>query len=171
MAKMTIYVPDDLKSRMDAAEGVPWSPLACRAFEAKLAEIITQRGTKDMREVIARLKADKATHEDESTARGRVLGKAWAKECAKVVELERIAEALRDRDWYQFFAGDSAYGPGERFAFMVLGDGPSGNLDRDDAAAFLEMAGIEGEDTSNEALLQGFADAADDVWQAVSNEI
>ena len=33
------YVPDDLKRRMDEAEGVNWSPLACGAFEAKLAEI------------------------------------------------------------------------------------------------------------------------------------
>ncbi len=44
MAKMTIYVPDELKGRMDEVEGVNWSPLACQAFESKLAQVITKRG-------------------------------------------------------------------------------------------------------------------------------
>jgi hypothetical protein len=36
---MTIYVPDALRRRMDAAAGTNWSSLACRAFEARLAEL------------------------------------------------------------------------------------------------------------------------------------
>jgi hypothetical protein len=48
MARANISIPDDLRHRMDEVEGerINWSALACQAFESKLAEIITKRGSR-----------------------------------------------------------------------------------------------------------------------------
>ena len=97
MASMNIYIPDALKRRMDAVEGVNWSPLACRAFEIKLAELITKRGAKDMDDVVARLKALKANTDDELTKAGREHGRAWASNTADKPELELLAAHMKAR--------------------------------------------------------------------------
>jgi hypothetical protein len=54
MAKMTVYVPDDLKRRMDEVEGANWSAVACEAFDAKLANTISTRRAKPMSETMSR---------------------------------------------------------------------------------------------------------------------
>src|SRR5258708_2436795 len=114
MAKMTIYVPDGLKRRMDEAAAVNWSPLACRAFELKLAEIITAEGAKNMRDVIVRLRAEMAVDEVASKSRGRLLGESWAKNVARPAELKRL-ESLESIWWEDFPFGEMAQGIGELF--------------------------------------------------------
>jgi hypothetical protein len=47
MARMNLYVPDDLKKRMDALGGVAWSPLACKAFAAFLDKSGEPKSTAD----------------------------------------------------------------------------------------------------------------------------
>ena len=61
MAKMTIYVPDDLKRRMDEFDGVNWSPLAYHAFESEVDRTHQSRGElKTMDDVITRLRASES---------------------------------------------------------------------------------------------------------------
>jgi hypothetical protein len=51
---MNIWVPDDLKRRMDKVKkaGVNWSQVASRAFEVKLGEIAAQKEKKAMSDVV-----------------------------------------------------------------------------------------------------------------------
>jgi hypothetical protein len=178
MAKMTIYLPDKLKARMDAVEGVNWSPLAARAFEAKLAEIITLKGAKEMDDVIARLKASKAKTDDASTIRGREAGREWAKDHAEAAELERL-ESYTEGDfgtgwtwseWLNDPGPDSeAFGKDHYLAAAVSGD--ADNFDRADGENFWEFVGASDEETSSGAFLVGFVEGALEVWSKVKDEV
>src|SRR4051794_17293907 len=93
--RTTISVPAELKARMEAAaEQVNWSAVACQAFEAKLAEIITRRGPRDMNDAITRLRESKRRADEAAESEGSEDGRRWAMEEAEAVELERL-EALR----------------------------------------------------------------------------
>jgi predicted transcriptional regulator len=57
MARMNIYVSDDLKERMDnTAESANWSQVACNAFEVELGEI-AKRQKKALKAAETELKA------------------------------------------------------------------------------------------------------------------
>src|SRR5262249_28953989 len=97
MARMTVYIPDDLKARMDKTrEEVNWSQLACAAFERQLCDIASRKARKDMDDVIERLRASKQS----SGYGGRFkvgfdVGQEWARETAEASELENL-ERLRE---------------------------------------------------------------------------
>src|SRR5260370_8114024 len=77
--RTTITIPSDLKARMDAiGEEVNWSAVASRAFEARLAEIISKRGAKKMEDVVTRLRASKNKAQDEAKTRGIEAGEERA---------------------------------------------------------------------------------------------
>ena len=105
MARMNISVPDDVKSRMDAAEEpVNWSAVASRAFEIELGEIAKRKQEKDMSDVIARLRASKLENTDEEYKTGQAYGRQWAEQAAEYAELKRLAVADESRsrdnwDW------------------------------------------------------------------------
>jgi hypothetical protein len=105
--RTTISIPASLKARMDAAtEEINWSAVAAHAFEARLAEIITKRGAKDMQEVIARLKASKAKSDDATQHEAEGAGRQWAMNQAEAIWLQRLAENRRsgsDWDWEGMF--------------------------------------------------------------------
>src|SRR4051812_46380765 len=111
MARINVSISDDLKRRMDevddGGERVNWSALASQAFEAKLAEIITKRGAKNMRDVIARMRALKNTggRGDGDQSRGREAGTNWAKNTADPSQLERLDELINGVD-EDYFAHD-----------------------------------------------------------------
>ena len=91
MAKMTIYVNDDLKTRMDAVEeSVTWSAIASRAFEIEIGEVAKRKQEKDMSTVIDRLRASKLVHEGQEYKDGHAHGKWWAEVCADYGELDRL---------------------------------------------------------------------------------
>jgi hypothetical protein len=172
MAKVNIYVTEDLKRRMDQAEGVNWSPLACRAFEAKLAELITQRGAKDMQDVIMRLRASAAKSSDEAHAVGLESGRAWAMGKAEAHELRRLATADDTFDWDDYFVGGSGngYGDDENLYFLIE---PHSTGDRVAARDFWEAVGrgdIEGV-TSSPKFLKGFVAGALEVWREVEDQL
>lgn len=92
MPKVTLYVSDDLKARMDAAgEVANWSALAQQAF---LKAVLTQAVSKDgsnMSGVVERLRASKERIEARDREAGKTRGTEWAKQDAEWDELERVA--------------------------------------------------------------------------------
>jgi hypothetical protein len=184
-ARTTITVPPDLKARMEAVEeSVNWSAIACQAFEQKLAQITKRRGARDMKEVVARLRASKERVGNELYRRGIEVGKAWAMNHAEADELARLSEFYRECEssswgWDGFFAlpeSASAYGNGERIAFAILGEDYDGV--RTAAEEFWDRATEitrdrwrqEGE-LIDRFFVQGFADGALQIWSQVEDEI
>ena len=113
-ARTTITVPADLKARMDQVkQPVNWSALACRAFEHKLAELITEKGTRNMSDVILRLRASKQRLDSELYKEGKGNGEAWAKDEAEAEELQALADARYEAqdDWRDYLVrGGELYG-------------------------------------------------------------
>src|SRR5438046_2935773 len=93
MPRVTLYVPDDLKTRMDVAgEAVNWSAVAQRAFREAVATQFIRKDSTDMTSVVDRLRASKERIEVAAVASGRECGRTWAQETAEYDELNRIAE-------------------------------------------------------------------------------
>jgi hypothetical protein len=64
MAKLNLYVPDDLKARMDAvSDNVNWSEVARPAFQAAVANYEHRKG-RNMTTAIERLRASKSPSGD-----------------------------------------------------------------------------------------------------------
>jgi hypothetical protein len=93
MARMNIYVSEDLKERMDKAEEKSnWSQVASRAFEVELGEIAKRKKVKDMNSVVQRLKTSKVEYENVSFKDGYECGRKWAEESAEYSELKHAYE-------------------------------------------------------------------------------
>lgn len=94
MARVTVYVPDDLKAEMDAAgDDLNWSNIAQGAFRDAITSNRLKHGVKDMSDVIERLRASKRRVQAEERAYGQEAGKKWAAEYAEYDELERLMAA------------------------------------------------------------------------------
>ena len=163
MARIQIYLTDELKERMDAQEGVNWSETASKAFVAKLGELAREREEKDMQDVIDRLRASKQESEAEEHRQGRLLGKRWAKEDADYRELERLGEVSKT-----LWLGQpkAPYTRAQWLTVEVLGQQDPVESDLDD---FLE--GIFGEGEISDDMLQGFIDGAEEVYAQVWNKV
>jgi hypothetical protein len=173
MARINVSISDDLKLRMDEVEdeGVNWSALAAQAFESKLAELVTQRGARSMREVIARLRAAKHKDRHAASARGRAAGIAWASNVAEPEHLEALDDLVNSGGADYFAdAPDQDYPPAERFYYEVIEPDQEG--DRPAALRWwsrnwegLDESGPSGEDVT------GFAEGALTIWGQVKDEI
>ena len=92
MPRVTLYVPDDLKARMDdAAEAVNWSAVAQRAFREAIFTHFVRKDHSDMEKVIERLRASKERFETRQFAAGKEAGSKWAKTDAEYDELAAVA--------------------------------------------------------------------------------
>jgi len=172
--RTTISVPAGLKRRMDAIkEPVNWSAIACRAFEHKLAEIITRRGAKSMNDVIARLRASKEETETVEYQLGHTAGRDWAAKKAKVPELKHL-EALWDQllpyDWDSWCEeGDNdAYSLAERIYFTLR---PDEGRDRSRAELFWSETVGENYTARDAEFYRGFAKGAIHLWREVSDRV
>ena len=174
--RTTISVPLELKARMDKVdEPVNWSAVACRAFEAKLAEIIQRRGTKNMSDVVTRLRTSKNRLSGKRYDQGFADGKTWAAETAEAEQLERLAtvQVKSGNDWGRLFdSGEgNAYGACERLFFMV---NPDDKGDRHAAAAFWEVVAGDDHKTlaqDSDGYVRGFSDGALAVWGEVEDQL
>jgi hypothetical protein len=93
MPRVTLYVPDDLKTRMDdAGEAINWSAVAQRAFREAVLTQAMRKEPHDMTNVVERLRASKAKVEARDLEYGKDEGATWAREGAEYDELERIAK-------------------------------------------------------------------------------
>ena len=173
MARINVSISDDLKRRMDEVEdeGVNWSALASLAFETKLAELITKRGARNMRDVIVRMRALKRTGVSGDRSRGREAGTNWAKDFADPSQLERLDELINGVD-EEYFAHDpdQESPPAERFYYEVVEPDHVGR-----ALAALEWWRRNLRDSGDElppaSYIQGFAEGAMEVWEQVRDEL
>lgn len=182
MARMTIYVGDDLRKRVDRVKTpVNWSLVARDAFEIKLGEIAAQKGKKVMQDVIDRLSASKVECEDVSYKEGFEAGESWAKDSAKFSELKNLEtvaswESAREydrRDQANFRDRDPCV------AVFFLRDIEPGKYDDDQSAysTAQEWLGILGfgEDSESRcndgSFWQGFEDGALSVWRDVKDKV
>ncbi len=99
MPRLSIYVPEALKARIDSLkDDLNLSEIACRAFEIKIGELAQARKERDMSAVIERLRASKLVDEAGNELCGRKVGRAWAEQYASYADLTRIAR-LDAEDW------------------------------------------------------------------------
>ena len=90
MARITLYVPDDFKARMDAAgDGINWSEVARPALATALAAFEHSKG-RNMTTAIERLRASKREGEQNAKLFGNKAGRAWAEDQARYHELREL---------------------------------------------------------------------------------
>jgi hypothetical protein len=173
MARINVSISDDLKRRMDEVddESVNWSALASQAFEAKLAELITKRGAKTMRDVIARMRALKGTGGIGDRSRGREAGRNWAMNSADPRQLERLDELINGVD-EDYFAHDpeQKYPPTARFYYEVV---EPDHVGRPRSVLDWWSKNLEGvgEELPPASDVQGFVEGAMEVWEQVRDEL
>jgi hypothetical protein len=173
-ARTTISVPRHLKEQMEAvAEPVNWSALACRAFEAKLAEIAAKKERKGMDDIVTRLRASKRRVEDEHYQQGDAAGREWVKDLAEADELMCLErwKAAFGWEWDRFFTDDfsNAYSEAEQVAFAVW---PEHDGDRRMADEFWEQ--VLGDDisaTHHPQFVKGFVEGALALWDEVKDQL
>ena len=113
MPKVTVYVSDGLKARMDAAgESVNWSGEAQQAFQCALAQQEWKTMEDEMEQAIARLRASKADFEAKQEHAGKAAGRRWALRKARFEDLERVAKRAEE-------LGDGGVFAGEELASMM----------------------------------------------------
>lgn len=96
MARVSIYVSDEMKARMsEAGDALNWSDIARPAFEAALAAY-SHRKDKSVQTAIERLRASKAQHVQEQTSDAKQNGRAWAADDAEFAQLKRVADIDAD---------------------------------------------------------------------------
>jgi hypothetical protein len=171
--RMNISVSDDLKKRMDKLDGVNWSAVACTAF----IEIVNSRerekkGT-NMDRVIERLRQSQNKAASEEYTNGRKAGRAWASDHANITQLKRLAKA-RDpiHDWCFGADPTAAYSSAECFVFIIE---PDDRGDRQAVNLFWEsVLGSDETDVriqGSDDFVQGFAEAAVELWEEVQDKL
>jgi hypothetical protein len=153
MARVTVYVPDDLKARMDeAGKDVNWSALAQRAFiEAALTQAV-RKDQSNMDKVVERLRASKERVQEADFEAGKTAGAQWAKQSAEYDELERLWKYAEDNQ------------PEDEATLRRLID-PDENRDWRD---FWELLGRE---NPSENYVIGFAEGAVEVFDEVAYKL
>jgi hypothetical protein len=159
MPRVTLYVPDDLKARMDdVGEAENWSAIAQAAFRKAVATHFVRRNPTDMKEVIERLRASKERVEQRSRESGIECGKTWARQSAEYDELKRIAE------WTTMEGVEVPY---TLDALTGLID-PEREMDRYSWHDFWEKHGAGSVD---DAFAEGFIEGAAEIFDEIADEL
>ena len=91
MARVSIYVSDELKARMsEAGDALNWSDIARPAFETALAAFNHRKG-QNMQTAIQRLRASKESEQQQQTSNGHREGRDWAANYGSFGALKRLA--------------------------------------------------------------------------------
>ena len=173
MPKMNIYVPDEMKARMDAAEKrANWSAIAQRAFDLELNHLEAITEIKSMTDVIARLRASKQKSAHASIADGRTAGRQWAMQRAEYSELKRVAALNADLLQEIYQEADLA---ARAIVTEAIVD------DRDEAREILKRASDMAElfDVDEDILdatltqdwLAGFVEGVQAVWEEIADKL
>ncbi|QKC83964.1 hypothetical protein [Mesorhizobium sp. NZP2077] len=159
MAKMSIYLPDELKERMDTRPTDNWSGIAQRAFEMQINS--TLKGGSDMTAVIERLRASKEKIEEQQRPEWTKDGREWASERAQYDELARYGEI--DVDQYDE--------PNELLRAMCVAYYDELDIDGMQIAEMCEM--LTGSEDKRPTLNQliWFVEGAQEVWEQVKDEV
>ena len=172
--RTTISVPLGLKARMDRVkEPVNWSALACRAFEAKLAEIAAGKENKVMCDVVERLRASLRSEQGQSFNEGYEAGTRWAENKATAAELTRLQRFQKSNnaqprdgggpDWFWLHG---AHKPWLELV-MVIQDNKNPRLPGFAFEFWKTVLGEEHQKSNDGDLLRGFVNGAVDIWAKV----
>ena len=157
MPKVNLYVPDDLKARMDeTGEAVNWSAVAQRAFREAISTNQIRKDQSDMEPVIERLRASKERYEERQLAAGRKVGARWAKTTAEYYELVPVArfdpdDRELDRDTLQWLID------------------PDGETDPREWAEFWDIH--YGRGKPSDAFIRGFIEGATEVYHEIADQL
>ena len=94
MATINLYLPDDLRRRMDDASGEDWSAIAQQAFESHLERLAVSADAS--RDVSTRVYGPQASHASEEKVAANAAydhGYAWAKGRAVHRELQAVVDS------------------------------------------------------------------------------
>jgi hypothetical protein len=143
VARISLYLADELKAEMDQIEDINWSDIARPAFMRALA-IRKQRSNQTMETAIERLRASKAESKKRDELAGKEDGRKWAENTAEYDELRRLAETKFEpgMDYLDalYYAVDPEKQLGEReFKEQIFGD-EYADISDEYAAAFIEGA-------------------------------
>src|SRR4051794_32704502 len=94
MARVSIYVPDDLKERMDRlGDRENWSSCAQQAFKRVVASKEWKNMTDELERAVARLRQSKEKYEEQEDQSGKKHGRRWALNNAAYGELASLERA------------------------------------------------------------------------------
>ena len=166
MPAISIYVPDEMKARMDKAEkSANWSAIAQRAFDVELNHLERIKEIKTMSDVIERLRASKDQATADALYEGRENGLDWAKRHAEYDELRRIVR-LDISEWPD--DDQNAYNVAQSVYMNVMEE--ESRPSNDELAS---LYGVEEEDVDriSKAFVEGFIEGAQDVWDEVKDQL
>lgn len=173
MPKITIYVPDDLKTAMDGVEDQQpnWSSLAQEAFRRECDLLVNRKkGAGRMQTAIERLRASKHKVEDAGRVAGIKAGRAWATESAEYDELERAAAFHASVSEHGVGQWNAPFGAGGWFYAAIATDDADERPEYGDVDAFWEqITGTPREPA--EVYVLAFAEGAAEVWDEVSDKL
>jgi len=94
MAKVTIYLPDDLHARVKGAD-LAMSPICQQALADELdRRDRNMQATTELEQVAARLRDTQDDDYEKDNAHGREIGEAWAKHTATLKEFRAFHDAF-----------------------------------------------------------------------------
>ena len=171
--RINVYLPGDLRERMDAATDefdINWSQVAATAFELKLAGIAGRKTKLDMTDTIRRLRASKLQSEEDIYQRGHEAGQDWARRLAEWAELERLAKL--GHDWFapQGVVGEDAFGVSGNLLMHMNPDEYLGNRGAQEMF-WQEATGDDEEPYPDRDFVHGFVDGAVEVYEQVKDEL
>lgn len=156
MAKVNLYVRDDLKARMDeVGDAVNWSEVARPAFETAVANHEHRKG-QNMTTAIERLRASKQETVQSEGLIGKRMGRAWAENKATYQE-------LRDMSRLDFSHGE--YRGAEETFYRAIAPN-----DECDLSEFRTYCFGDDDDVSDEFVV-GFVEGAQEFFQEVRDEL
>lgn len=106
MAKVSIYVSEELRARMlEVGDQINWSEIARPSFEQAIANYNHERN-RDMSTTIERLKASKQQYVANAKNYGKKFGREWAANSACYIDLHNISKM--DLNRYELCPGTIA---------------------------------------------------------------
>jgi hypothetical protein len=153
VAKVSVYVSDELKARMDASgELTNWSEVARPAFLSAVTSN-EYRKEQNMTTAIERLRASKAEYLSELKTEAAKAGREWASGLATYRDLARLAKLEPEIIGY-----DSVN--------RIID--PEKKMSREDFARYL---GVNEDDLDDEDFLADFVEAAQAFYDEVSGQL
>ena len=165
--RTTITVPCELKKKMKSVgDYVNWSAVACKAFEAKLHDLVQQEEVENLDQVVQRLQKLVAERTDsEEHQSGFAAGKHWAMNRAtpaQLMALETFRGEVSESEWQKMFQHRS----GVRSLPQCLMQEPLGG-----GRGRMFWREILDQKPDGPDFFTGFAEGALEIWSAVKDRV
>jgi hypothetical protein len=162
MARVSIYVPDEMKTRMDEVGELNWSAVAQRAFEIEINSQRWKMETDAIERAAARLRTSREKYLKEQHLDGKASGRAWALDHAEY----RALKAVADHDWAEL--------PEETYASWLCALAhsryPPSEEDVKELWETLLQDRFHGTERTPE-FVKGYIEGALEVWDEVADKI